>query len=391
MIVVGGCYREICNVPPRDRLFGSGFRAATAISKLSPGSHLYSYAYSGWVTDVELAMKGLGIHPHIRAIEEELVFDYWYPLQRADVPVVRKRSGSIEVEGEVILSFGFLEGDAKVKGKRVVFEPQTTGQKDSFSASKSTAGELVYIVKEEDLANLGQHENPIDAASRVMAEQKAQMVVARTKIGGATLYRGDSAPVVIPAYAAEEWVRIGSGDVFCAAFAHYWGERRKLPQDAADLASRSVAYFNNGDRLPLPDDSELQNLRSIPSSQVRGYVILVGSERTLADKWVFDEAFMWLRHFGADVRLVSDACVVSDTVENECAAILALADHQELRTLCQVGAARAKNIPVILLSEGMSEPDLTMFLGTHCKVVADLTSAVYKAYLATLQMPYDNT
>ncbi|MGA9671374.1 MAG: hypothetical protein WBQ94_19335 [Terracidiphilus sp.] len=44
MHIVGGFYREICYIPPWNAVFGSGGRAAAAVSRLSPGSVLHTYA-----------------------------------------------------------------------------------------------------------------------------------------------------------------------------------------------------------------------------------------------------------------------------------------------------------------------------------------------------------
>jgi len=43
MDIAGGLYRERCYIPKWDALFGSGGRAAAAISILSPGGILHTY------------------------------------------------------------------------------------------------------------------------------------------------------------------------------------------------------------------------------------------------------------------------------------------------------------------------------------------------------------
>lgn len=40
MIIVGGVYREVCLEPAIDQVFGSGLRAALAVSRASPGLKL---------------------------------------------------------------------------------------------------------------------------------------------------------------------------------------------------------------------------------------------------------------------------------------------------------------------------------------------------------------
>ncbi|HEV7255416.1 MAG TPA: nucleoside 2-deoxyribosyltransferase [Mesorhizobium sp.] len=65
-----------------------------------------------------------------------------------------------------------------------------------------------------------------------------------------------------------------------------------------------------------------------------------------------------------------------------CDAVLAVMDGRDPGTLFEVGYARSNGIPVIMLAENVREGDLTMFSGTGCEVVPDVSTAAYKAVWA---------
>jgi hypothetical protein len=76
-------------------------------------------------------------------------------------------------------------------------------------------------------------------------------------LGGACVYLADDDARSIRTCAAESFFKIGSGDVFAAAFAHSRGELHESAINAAEYAARCLAYFVDGHRLPLPDVSVL--------------------------------------------------------------------------------------------------------------------------------------
>ena len=53
MIIVGGTYREVCKEPAIDYLFGSGLRAAFAISRASSNLEFISLVESSEKIEVE--------------------------------------------------------------------------------------------------------------------------------------------------------------------------------------------------------------------------------------------------------------------------------------------------------------------------------------------------
>ncbi len=393
MIIVGGSYREVCAYPEWDRIYGSGGRAAVAVSGLSPGSVLHTYAYSGWAADVRATMASFGVRAEVVEIAEELVFEYYHPLSKEPVPKASAGLPRIAVSGDVVLSFGMLEGPATVVAGRAVHDPQSDSREAAFSASGSRAGELAYVVRDYMLSAADPSQEAMDAATRIMADEGAAVVVARHAIGGASVYVGDTKPRLVPAYISDTWFKIGSGDVFCAAFAHYWGERRLDPVEAADLASRSVAHFNDGHRLPLPAPHALRDLVPQPDATRGGRVFLSGPAATLPQRWLLDQARWWLTGLGSEVfspfheygeRLAVSAGPALAGLR-DCTAVLALADGGDPGTSAVIGHARAVGVPVVVLAEAVAATDLAMHAGMSCEIARDFTSALYRAHLAGMR------
>ncbi len=161
-----------------------------------------------------------------------------------------------------------LEGDARVDGQRVIYDPQSE-QPAGFIDNDSRADELALIMSRQELIRMmnprsqGSPEDMTrDALLALFAIEQAnpRVVVLKDSLGGATVYLGDE-PTKITTYAAESFFRIGAGDIFAAAFAHAWGEKRQGAIDAADYAARCLAYFVDGPRLPLPAESALPTRR----------------------------------------------------------------------------------------------------------------------------------
>ena len=74
MNVVGGTYFESCAFPAWAGRFGSGARAAMAVSALSPGTRLSTYAYAESAGDLRATMAAFEVETDIVAIGERLEF-----------------------------------------------------------------------------------------------------------------------------------------------------------------------------------------------------------------------------------------------------------------------------------------------------------------------------
>ncbi len=395
MIVAGGSYREICLRPSWHRIFGSGGRAAAVVGRLSPGSSLHTYAHAGWAEDVRATAASFGVTADVTEIAEEVIFEYLHPMSAArQFPAQPTQNATLSVSGKVVLRFGFVEGEAVVDGEWVVFDPQGAGRDASYRANGSTAGHLAVVLNEQELLAATGPADVAAAAAVFAAREGAEVVVVKRGVCGALLHHAGTGNAEIPAYRSERVFKIGSGDVFSAAFAHYWGELGLAPAEAADMASRSVCAYVNDMHLPLPDRSGLAALIPVPIGMAPGQVYLAGPFFTTGQRWLVEEARAALMGLGAGVfsplhevgtNLPASVVAPADLAGLErCSAVLALVDGRDLGTIYEVGYARARGIPVVALAENVADGDLTMLEGTGCQVVGDVSTALYRAIWATM-------
>lgn len=263
MIVAGGTYAERCLYPDWDRIFGSGLRSAVAASSLSQSVTLHTYVPDEWRADVEETLRSFGISSNLRTTKHQLTFHYLDSLQKLLLPQKPKAATKLEVQGDVVLRFGMMEGTAIVTADRAVYDPQSSGV--AFSENGSSAGNLAVIINESELLGLapGAEKMRRDVGLRESMIRlrevgtPPQVVVVKDGLGGLRLFVGGDESVEIQSYAAESYFRIGSGDILATAFAYAWGERSMAPEAAADYAARALAYFVEGARLPLVRPEEL--------------------------------------------------------------------------------------------------------------------------------------
>lgn len=316
--IAGGVYAERCKYPVWDQIYGSGLRAAIAVSSMSDAVRLYAYVPNEWMEDVETTLASFGVAGYLRASEHPMTFEYLHTFQPNALPTeLSPPYPDLMVEDEVVLRFGMMEGDAHVKGDRVVYDPQS--QNASFYSNGSIAGSLAMIVGGWELpgtaAALAQRRSEGKPESLMPDEdillkaiialrdlpQSPQLVLVKDGLGGLIVFQGDQ-PVGIPSYAAESFFRIGSGDVIAAAFAHAWGELGWDPVDAARYAARCTAHFVEGPRLPLPTFAEVSD--RMPSTPRRGEIRIVG----LGDfelQALVSMTRSWLTYLGGIVRHVT--------------------------------------------------------------------------------------
>lgn len=267
MIIAGGSYLESCKYPRWDRLFGSGIRASLALQRLSPSSSLLTYAPALYRADVEATLKSAGLGVQVTKSSHPCTFTWLHPFELLYYPE-EDRLPPLNAEAEAVLRFGMMEGSAVVHAKRAVYDPQN--ETEGFFANGSEVSELVMILSELELFRQP-GTTDIDHTQKIQARMSQAVanlvfqhrghfdffaILLKDKVGGVSVYVGDE-PTPVPTYAAESFFRIGGGDVFAAAFAHAWMECGLDIFAAADCAARSLAWFVEGARLPLPLDSEL--------------------------------------------------------------------------------------------------------------------------------------
>lgn len=360
-------------MPAWDAVFGSGGRAAAAVSTLSPGSILHTYLENSDKNSGLL--RKLGIEICVSPRPTAIVFEYFHPLSRPYIqpqPDEIVQQQTIQVSGDAVLRFGFLEGDAIVDARRAVYDPQTWRNPVPFGSNGSVASELAIVLNELEVRSATNVDDLKLAALQLIEHQGADIVVAKGGIRGATVFERGGRTTPVPAYRSSRVFKIGTGDVFSAIFAHYWAEKGMPPGKAADMASRSVACYCSTRRLPLTAD-EPGDLVPIRFTAL-GSVLLEGAVDTLGQRYEMEEARFVLRDLGVKVF-----CPALDgTLYQTANAVLLLADGLDDEAAKGV-IAKATGIPIVVLKEGRVQASDALTKGTNVSIVDDFASAIYIA------------
>jgi len=388
--IVGGIYVERCIQPLWDAVYGSAGRAAHAVRSLISGRiSLYSYVGDSVKAQAEHMASDCDAILVAFATGQSISFDYLHPMS---TPIIRpspKRTGSqepIAVRGEVVLRFGMLEGDGLVDADVAIYDPQSAFGAVSFEQNGSRAGRLAVIMNRGEAQHMTGDADPATAASRLIGRGPAEVVVVKMGGNGAILATKQGASI-IPAYRSSRVWKIGSGDVFSATFAALWGCQNLDPREAADLASRAVAYYCDTRTLPVPPIADLRAERRESVAPTRGTVYLAGPFFDLAQRWFVEEARLQLSTLGASVfspvhevgpgpaSIVGPADIAGLERSD---AVFAILNGLDTGTVFEVGYAVKKGIPVVCLAQNLGSEDLKMIEGTGCEIVDDFVSALYR-------------
>jgi len=391
VIVVGGLYQERCVVPEWNQLFGSGGRAAVALAALAPDIRLHCFVTDDFKDRAQMTMAACGVELVAGSGPPLLVFSYFHPSSRPSWFDSGRAATTLGVRGDLVLRFGMIEGDAVVTTDTAVYDPQFEPAR--FRDNGSTARRVATVLNDEEARALGATEDPVAAAAALLADGPEDVVVLKRGASGALVFTPSAAPEPIPAYRASTIFKIGSGDVFSAAFALHWGREGRPAAEAADLASRAVAHYVACRTLPLPKDAAYLHGPAAPMGDM-GMVYLAGPFFTLGQRWLIEEALRTLRGLGCPVfsPLHEVGCGDAQTVApadlaglDGSTAVLAILDGGDPGTLFEVGHAKSRGIPVIGLAEDVLGRDLTMPLGSGCEIVSDLTTAAYRTAWASMR------
>ncbi|MDY7069848.1 hypothetical protein PsexTeo8_65280 [Pseudomonas extremaustralis] len=346
MHIVGGLYRELCDIPFWDSTMGSGARAALAAISLSPNIEFTTYA-SPPDRPAITALRSKGIIATIHARPSPIVFAYFHPLSSPHLEPARDkivRLPSLQVSGEAVLRFGFLEGDAIVTAGRAVYDPQTWRDPQPFAANGSNANELALVMNELEMREATGIKDIDQAARHLIETQKAQVIVVKKGAWGASVYEADGTVSNVPAYRSGKIFKIGTGDIFSAVFAFYWAEKKLRPVQAADLASRSVSLYC--ETYDFQFDQASLELRQPVLAKAGATIRLEGRVETIGQRFTMEEACFALRELGM--------CVVCPELalgsgSSSADATLVINDGLSPESLARITNDQVKGTPIIEL------------------------------------------
>lgn len=399
MIVAGGTYREICEFPREEQLFGSGLRAAAALDEISTETtEFHTFVGDDEIRGARRRAGAYGFNLHRTEIPDTVTYHYIHNHSRAE------KQSNLEsndralgpISGDAILRFGLVEGTAIVEGERVVYDPQSeVAQK--FHENQSKAEELALVLNRREAESFS-GEDPIDDILNDLTsgEPSADVVVIKCGSAGAVVQFNDMT-AEIPVFETESVWNIGSGDVFSSIFAIYWAEQNLPADEAAEKASLATAHYCGTRRLPIPtcptDVEGFNPVRREPTIGDSGpSIYLAAPFFDPGEFWLMDQARDILVEERADVFAPyfevghledhGDPKIVAqedlDAIEKS-DVLLALLDVNDPGTLFEIGYARRHGIPVVAYQTEPNQGENTMLEGSGCMVYSDLSTAIYKA------------
>lgn len=388
--VVGGVYEESCIEPFWDDVYGSGGRAAAALSAAIPEVRLVTYCAQPLHDGLENLRAAYGLRISGTSTPNGVRFEYVHSLSDPRIiprPDAIQRHDDLTANDEVVLRFGMMEGSAHVRAKRAVYDPQSAFDPRPFSENGSTADTLALILNRLEARRLTGETDPDAMARNLISNGKASIVV--LKMGGhGALVATNAESELIPAYKSESVWKIGSGDVFSAAFTLYWAIEGQDPKRAADLASRATSHYCGTLALPIPPSDVLCRELTEPARAGSGQVYIAAPFFNLAERLLVEEVRTQLMEMGAnvfsplhDVGIGPASSVTQQDLKglDESDVVLAILNGGDLGTVFEVGYAVARGIPVVVLAQNMRPEDLKMPEGSGCRITQDLVSAIYHA------------
>jgi nucleoside 2-deoxyribosyltransferase len=399
--VVGGTYQEMCREPRWDELFGSGLRAAATLTSLTDEVRLWTYVAEQHRPTLEAYAIEYGVDTEAAEIPETLRFSYVHGLSEPWIhPPLHMISPAepLEIDSSVVLRFGILEGDAVVAATRAVYDPQSAYDPRPFAENGSEAEHLALVLNSFEARALTAEQSPNRMGTALLKDQGAEVVVLKLGAAGVLVFTENGSERV-PAFRTDRVFPIGSGDVFSAVFAHYWGENGYAPHEAAQQASRATAWYCATKQLRLPPRDKIGQKLHQPVQPTEGgrqprRVYLAGPFFTTSQRWLIEETRDGLRQQGVavfspfhDVGIGPAHEVAPKDIAalNACDAVLAIVDGFDAGTLFEVGYARSRGTPVTAFVQSAPEEPLKMLVGTDCQIVDDFVTAIYLATWAALE------
>lgn len=398
IIVVGGSYGEECAYPRLQLYRGSGGRAAAVLASLNAKVTLHTTTGPKLAPVFESIASNLGYTLVAHPGADDIWFRYRHPLGKPTIHYCLNIENSKipPIQADLALVYGMIEGRPPIHAIRAVYDPQDGIKSKPFDINGSTAEELALVVSHSEGEALTGESDCTKIAEKLFEQPNVAVVVVKCGPQGA----------LVKTSTIHEWVRpfptyhvhkIGSGDAFSAAFAHAWLIERQTPISSAWFASRITAAY-----VELGQDSIDANLlssyreeaktaeinfagqgqRSIPDTQI----YLAAPFFNTAEQWRVDEVRDALKDMGFKVFSPIHDVGIGPSQEvtpadlfglEQSGVVIALLDGLDPGTVFEVGYARAKGIPVVVVAESVNPELLTMIIGSGCEVTTDLSTGIY--------------
>ncbi|MDB5121840.1 MAG: Nucleoside 2-deoxyribosyltransferase [Sphingobacteriales bacterium] len=394
--IIGGTYHETCLEPHFQETYGSGLRACKVI--LSLDSTLKVDFFTFIEKELEAYLNSYsdlykGLTNHFDLINTTPLFYYDYPLINSRIfprlDTIVKSENHLDVNAENILMYGFIEGTAKVVGNKVVYDPQSPINPQSFILSGSQATELVIILNWTEAVVWAKSEVLDDIKNYFFIVEKADYVILKMGAMGACIFSKENESTNITVYRTDNVWSIGSGDVFAATFSYNWFLGINVIEAAKKASYATAEYCNCGDYQFHEFESNPNIIPLNITERPKGQIYLAGPFFTFSQRWLIDRIRRDLMEMGLNVfsplhdvgyGIGKEIAIKDIEALKKSSLVFAVLDGMDSGTLFETGYAAAKEIPIIGYVQNESENSLTMLKGCKCEFVKDLSTAIYKAY-----------
>lgn len=384
LTIIGGTYLELCHDPNWYELYGSGLRAAIALSRVVQNISFISCLGDEEKGSFESICATYDIDPCIHKIPCTFAFEYYHPLS---APIYFPEPKEIlvfsDIKADNILFFGMLEATVKLDGRYVVYDPQNG---KSFKETKSRAEHLAIVLNRNEamlLSDARKDDDLEDIGKKLLINESAEVIIIKDGTNGAFVIENNNT-TRIPVFKTNSVWPIGSGDIFSSAFAWQWMVEKKTPVEAACKASLFTANYCQFRQLPL--SVEPKELIALPIKREKKTIYLAGPFFTTSERWLINELYFLLKSFGNNVFSPFHEIKSDDPTEitiqdlealTKADIVFGIVSGLDAGTLFEIGYAKSLNKRIIILAENVKIEDLTLLIGSDCEVTNDLTSAIY--------------
>lgn len=388
--IIGGIYRELCYWPNRNLLFGSAWRSVRVLRTFAPDAKIRLVTAGDELTNSLLKAYSMSeaLDYKIEPEKELISFHYRHPLAVPEVSGNLSEKLSLRADGTCVIGFGMMEALTEIRGKSVVYDPQSPTAPRWFREQGGEADHLALVMNETE-ARLLSGEIELQKAKQVIFEHEmCDFLVVKCGARGAIVFCGkDDEGTRVPSYKTKHVWPIGSGDVFTTVFSYYWFKGLSVVE-AAVKASKSVAAYCevDGDYENLPQLLSTNEFREYTPHK-KGKVYLAGPFFTLSEKLFVAECRDVLIAMGVDVfspyhdvgeGKAEDVVPKDVAAIDDCDCMFAILDGMDSGTLFETGYAIKSGKKVVAYGENATEGELKMLVGTGCDVNTDFTTALYK-------------
>lgn len=386
MIIIGGTYREVSMFPEKNVLFGSGLKAACAVSAITK-VEFFSAISKEDHAEAQAIASSFDIQATFVMRDAPIEFHYLTPLTTPRIYGLGQSTQLCSNTAENALVFGLLESDPEVTARGIVYDPQRPkGAK--IDRSKLKCEKFAIVLNKHEAKEISNENNIEESAKKILKDYIAEVVVVKCGALGA-LVVDKSSVNWIGAHPSNSVWPIGSGDIFSAVFATSWLEQKKTPVESARLASLAVSeWTTTPDLLPISIPTTILQSKILSANSPKIY--LAGPFFNLGQNWLIETSKSALENLGAEVfsplhnvgRGGDEVAMADLEGLDNCNSVLALLDEYDTGTIFEVGYAQAKGIKVIGYSQNPSIDQLKMVRGSGIPVFSDFSTAVYQAIWA---------